>query len=62
MTMGGSESGRTSTVKLQEAELPSESKAVQVTMFVPMGKNVPDGGVQTTDVIDPQWLNAIGPG
>jgi len=33
------------TVKLVVAVLPDESVAVQVTVVVPTGKHVPDGGV-----------------
>jgi len=35
----------TVTVKLQEAELPLPSTAVQVTVVLPIGNDVPDAGV-----------------
>jgi hypothetical protein len=38
----------TVTVKLQTAELPAPSVAVQVTVVVPRGNAVPDGGLQVT--------------
>ena len=38
----------TITRKPHEAMLPCASVAVQVTVFVPSGKNEPDGGMQTT--------------
>ena len=36
------------TVKVQLAEFPDESVAVQVTVVVPIGKFEPDGGTQLT--------------
>ena len=38
----------TVTVKLQVAVLPEASVAVQVTVVTPVGKQLPEGGVQTT--------------
>jgi hypothetical protein len=38
----------TVTVNMQVEALPAASVAVQVTVVVPTGKNVPDGGEQTT--------------
>ena len=38
----------TVTVKLQVAVLPEASVAVQVTVVTPTGKQLPEGGVQTT--------------
>ena len=39
---------KTETVKLQVAVLPEASVAVQVTVVTPMGKQLPEGGLQTT--------------
>ena len=39
---------KTVTVKLQVAVLPEASVAVQVTVVTPMGKQLPEGGLQTT--------------
>ena len=39
---------KTETVKLQVAVLPEASVAVQVTVVVPTGKQLPEGGLQTT--------------
>jgi hypothetical protein len=36
-------------VKLQDAVLPEGSDAVHVTIVVPIGKNEPDAGEQTTE-------------
>ena len=36
------------TVKLQVAVLPDASVAVHVTVVVPTGKHVPEGGLHTT--------------
>ena len=41
--------GSTVTVNEQEAELPTQSQAVQVTVVVPSGNDEPDGGVQVTE-------------
>jgi hypothetical protein len=38
---------RTVTVKLQLLELPQPSRASQVTVLVPGGKRLPEGGVET---------------
>ncbi len=38
----------TVTVKLQVDVLPEASVAVQVTVVVPLGKVVPEGGLQVT--------------
>ena len=37
---------QTVTVKLHELEFPAPSTAVQVTVVVPIGNVLPDGGVQ----------------
>jgi hypothetical protein len=37
-------------VKLHELVLPETSPAVHVTVLVPMGKVVPEGGTQVTTV------------
>src|ERR1044071_8666619 len=39
---------KTEMVKLQVAVLPDASVAVQVTVVTPTGKQLPDGGLQTT--------------
>src|SRR6185295_18502831 len=39
---------KTETVKLQVAVLPEASVAVQVTVVTPTGKQLPEGGLQTT--------------
>ena len=39
---------KTVTVKVQVAVLPEASVAVQVTVVVPAGKQLPEGGLQTT--------------
>ena len=41
--------GVTMIVKLQEFVWPQESIAVQVTVFVPIGKLLPLGGLQNSD-------------
>jgi len=46
----------TVTVKAQLAVLPTESVAVQVTVVVPIGKQKPDAGEQTT-VVGPGQLS-----
>src|ERR1051325_3940595 len=45
----------TVTVKLHEALLPAASVAVQVTVVVPFGKAVPDGGTQTAKQRSPPF-------
>lgn len=49
------------TVKEQVAVLPDASVAVQVTVVVPTGKHVPDGGVQVA-VTPGQLSEAVGGG
>ena len=61
-TTGGVESGVMVTSKLHEAELPSLSTAVQITVLVPKGKKEPAGGRQVTETSCPQWLTANGSG
>jgi hypothetical protein len=61
MIYGGG-AGATVTVKLQLAELPCESVAVQVTVVVPIGNAKPLGGLHTRLVIVPQVLDADGSG
>jgi hypothetical protein len=39
---------KTVTAKLQVAEFPDASVAVQVTVVAPNGKQVPDGGLHPT--------------
>ena len=48
-TSGAHWEPRTATSKLQLVELPQPSLAVHVTMFVPIGKQLPLGGLQTTE-------------
>ena len=52
-TSGGQTGGLTVTVKLQLVTTTPQSKAVQVTVVVPMGKKLPLGGLQET-VAGPQ--------
>lgn len=49
------------TLKVHEALLPAASVAVQVTLLVPMGKRLPEGGLQMT--VPPEQLSeAVGAG
>src|SRR5262245_15360177 len=41
--------GKTTTGNAHEVRLPDESVAVQVTIVVPRGKKLPEGGTQTTE-------------
>jgi hypothetical protein len=50
LTTGNSLS-KTRTVKAQFSVFPRASEAVQVTMFVPLGKLVPEGGLHTSDAV-----------
>ena len=47
-TSGGHTGGLTVTVKLQLVATMPQSKAVQVTVVVPIGKKLPLGGLQET--------------
>ena len=47
-TSGGQTGGLTVTVKLQLVATTPQSKAVQVTVVVPIGKKLPLGGLQET--------------
>ena len=62
MMLTGAAAGRTVTVKLHVAALPCASMAVQVTVFVPSGKNDPEGGTQASETMLPQLLVAVGAG
>jgi hypothetical protein len=46
--MAGEVGSKTVTLKLQLALFPFASVAVQLTVVVPLGKELPDGGLQTT--------------
>jgi len=54
--------GTTVTWNEQPALLPDSSKAVQVTVVLPTGKQVPDGGLQEMLDIVPQLSVAVGVG
>ena len=52
--------GLTVTVKLQMLELPQESVATQVTVFVPTGKLLPLRGLQfTTAPLQPPLVEEV---
>ena len=61
-TTGGVMSGRRITLKLQVAEFPAASVAVQVTVVVPSGKTEGEGGTHTMVVAAPHPLMAMGVG
>src|SRR6266545_354596 len=58
--MTGLSVSRTVTVKEQVAWLPDASVAVQVTVVVPVGKNEPEAGLQTTLIGPGQLSVAVG--
>jgi hypothetical protein len=58
---GGLPFGITTTVKLQESFSWHRSSAVQVTMFVPHGNKLPEGGLQVTETL-PLLSEAAGGG
>src|SRR5438105_14977316 len=58
--MTGASQSFTVTVKLHEAELLDVSVAVQVTVVVPSGNAVPDGGLQLLAAPGQLSLNEIG--
>jgi len=47
----GNSLSTTRTVNAQVSMLPLESVAVQVTVFVPLGRIEPEGGVQTSEAV-----------
>ena len=47
-TIGGHDGGLTVTVKLQLVTTTPQSKALQVTVVVPIGKKLPLGGLHET--------------
>jgi len=58
--VGGVRSIRTTTtLKLQEARLPKPSTATQVTQVVPIGKTLPEAGVQVV-LTTPELSLAVG--
>jgi hypothetical protein len=59
-TIGGG--GLTVILKVQLVLLPAASLAVQVTVFVPFGNVLPEGGLQKTDGFGVQLSPAIGVG
>jgi hypothetical protein len=59
---GGLVSGVTLIVKVHKLLWPSESKAVQVTIVGPTGKDEPLGGEHVVFVIVPQVVVAWGGG
>jgi len=51
--------GMTTTGNVQTDWLPEASVAVQVTIVVPRGKKLPDGGTHTTDGAGSQMSVAV---
>ena len=60
--LGGVTSRATVTVKVQVVRLVQSSVAVQVTVLVPGGKKLPDGGEQVTVTFGSALSVAVGGG